>query len=117
MKLWVDDFREAPDETWTVARKVQPAINALATFAFDEISLDHDIEYRPDDETFQPVAWFIECLYKLNKERGTPWNPKVKIHSDNPVGAEKMQSIMSSIEAPWEPYTKEADFKAKYGLE
>ena len=46
MKLWVDDIRNAPDETWTVARTINAAINALKMFEFEEISLDHDISHQ-----------------------------------------------------------------------
>lgn len=56
MKLFVDDMRNAPDDSWVVARKVEQAIRLLAVQNFDEVSLDHDIENRPDDETFKPVA-------------------------------------------------------------
>jgi hypothetical protein len=39
-------FRNAPDESWTVARTITAAISAIATFHFDVISLDHDISHQ-----------------------------------------------------------------------
>lgn len=116
MKLWVDDFRDAPDESWTVVRKVEPAIKAIRQFLPDEISLDHDIENRPDDETFKPVAYFIGELF--NNDVFWADDLLVRIHSDNPVGAKELQAILEDygIFAEWEPFTKEADFKTKYGL-
>lgn len=115
MKLWIDDFRDAPDSSWTEVRKVQPAIKFIANYSKDitHISIDHDIENRPDDETFQPVAYFIGERYAYDNM------PTITIHSDNPVGAKELQAILGDygIEAPWEPYTSERDFKAKFGLE
>lgn len=86
-KLFVDDIRNAPDDSWTVARTVTAAISAIDTFSFDVISLDHDISHQvvmgglsrpyPCDETFTPVAQFIARRYgeeltarKIRKEVG-----------------------------------------------
>lgn len=115
MKLWIDDMRDAPDDSWTVVRKVQAAIRFLATQKIEEISIDHDIENRPSDETFQPVAYFIAERWCVASERHAP---KVTIHSDNPVGAREIQAILSDhgITAEWKPFTSDADFKKKYGL-
>lgn len=100
MKLWVDDLREAPDDSWVEARKVQSAISMLAHFPMEEISLDHDIENRPSDETFMPVAHYIGEKYHSH----TP--PKITIHSINPVGAAEMQKVLHDygIEAEIKPY-------------
>ncbi len=115
MKLWIDDMRDAPDDSWTVVRKVQPAIIFIAQFGLKitDISLDHDIENRPDDETFKPVAYYI-ALHYFN----TATKPNVRIHSDNPVGAKELQAILHDwgIDAPWEPYTTQAEFAKKFGL-
>jgi hypothetical protein len=118
-KMWIDDMREAPDESWTVVRKVEPAIRLLSMFEFDEISIDHDIENRPDDETFKPIAYFLALKYQGTPTEPPKFIPKITIHSDNPVGAKEIQMILlkgAGIEAPWKPYTKESEFKTKYGL-
>lgn len=129
MKLWIDDYRDAPDETWTVVRKVQPAISLLAKYHAIEISIDHDIENRPDDETFKPVAYFIgekyAILNKISERLGVPTDPVeergypiIRVHSDNPVGAKELLGIFSDYGMPaeWHPYTTDAEFKTKYGL-
>ncbi len=118
MKLWVDDIREAPDESWTVARKVQPALNILSQFTYewDEISLDHDIENRPDDETFMPVAYYMAMLYG-NMPRNVKV-PKITIHSINPVGARNMHDTLKryGVESLIEPYTPDMKhLREKYG--
>lgn len=106
MKIWVDDFREAPDESWIVARKVESAIRAISQFdPTDEISLDHDIENRPSDETFKPVAFFIGEKYEGRAAFGQQV-PKITIHSGNTVGAKEMVAILKDygLEAERKPY-------------
>lgn len=106
MKLWIDDIRNAPDDSWTVARSVGAAIRAIAHFGNDikEISLDHDISHQigmgalsrpyPCEETFQPVAYYMAEFYD-----GTKY-PKVTIHTSNPEGAVTMKKILESSSIP-----------------
>lgn len=112
-KLWIDDMRDAPDDSWTVVRKVQPAINFLRHFQPEVISFDHDIDNRPDDETFMPIVYYVVALQYLNP-------PEFRIHTDNPVAARAIQEELKfgyQIDVPWTPYTSQADFAKKYGLE
>lgn len=115
-KLYVDDFRDPPDDSWTLVRKVQPAIKLIASFDFEVISLDHDIENRPDDETFQPVAYFIGQKYSRRGKYGEP--PKIIIHSVNPSGAKEIYNILKDygINSEIKPVMSDLEFKAKYGL-
>jgi hypothetical protein len=56
MRLFVDDMREVPDNTWHVARHVTDAIRILATQNVEEVSLDHDIMLhmsQASPETFE----------------------------------------------------------------
>ena len=62
MKLFVDDIRKLPDESWSLARTVSEAIRAINMFDFEVISLDHDIE--GSKETFDTVALFLAEKYK-----------------------------------------------------
>lgn len=89
-KLWIDDIRDAPDDTWTEVRKVQPAISLLYMMDFDVISLDHDIENRPDNETFYPIAHFIGMKHLAFPK----WNPEIHIHSSNNQGAKAIAQIL-----------------------
>lgn len=117
MKLWIDDLRDAPDNTWIEARKVEQAIRLIATQRFEMISIDHDIVNRPDDETFKPVAYFIG--EKFNNDVFFADDLEVTVHSDNPVGAKEIQNILKDygIHAEWKPFTSEKDFQKKYGIE
>lgn len=112
MKLWVDDIRPAPNETWTVAKTIDSAVNAISMFDFDEISLDHDISHQvgigvgtprpfPCNETFTPVAHYIAtkhllrlCMQELPGKGKGEWKVKVTLHTSNPSGAKKMEGIL-----------------------
>ncbi len=122
MKLWIDDIRDAPDDSWTEIRKVQPGMEFINHFGdqITHISIDHDIENRPDDETFMPLCWYITILVAGSRiKKGFEWKPQVRVHSDNPVGAKRMVDVFQAggIDAAWEPFTSNADFKRKFGLD
>ncbi len=95
MKLWVDDIRNAPDDTWTVARTITSAVNALSKFDFDVVSLDHDISHQvvmdglsrpfPCEETFVPVAHYAGLNHSAKK---------FHLHTSNPVGAKVMKDLL-----------------------
>jgi hypothetical protein len=96
MKLWVDDIRPAPDETWTVARTITSAFNALQIRDAEVVSLDHDISHQvsigtglerpfPCPENFTPVAHYIGLDHCAKK---------IILHTSNPVGAENMKAIL-----------------------
>lgn len=114
MKLFVDDIRNAPDETWSVARSVDSAISFIDLFGMqiEEISLDHDISHQvivgevsrpyPCVETFTAVARYM-AEYYTRELAGR--KPKVTIHSSNPMGAKNIQYILRDFgEVPYKPY-------------
>lgn len=90
MKIWLDDVREPPDETWNWVRGSQAAIALLQSprESVTEISLDHDLGLLADcrQDTGLCVARFIVTMK----------NPPalVHIHSMNPVGAAAMRAAL-----------------------
>jgi hypothetical protein len=125
MKLYIDDIREAPDESWTLVRTITEAIRFIARYGWEikEISLDHDISfdvriegtYRPfpSPDTFAPVAYFIREKYKddsthfdamMFNENMTNKRtvPKITIHTANPMGAEILEHIFAEAGMPVE---------------
>ncbi|RDH13675.1 cyclic-phosphate processing receiver domain-containing protein [Tsukamurella pulmonis] len=78
MKLFVDDLRDPPDATWTVARTSAAALAILQSGArVDELSLDHDLG---GEDTSRPIVLWMA-------EHGG-WPAVVRVHSANPVGVE-----------------------------
>ena len=93
MKLFVDDIRKLPDDSWQLARNVSEAIRAINMFDFDVISLDHDIE--GSQETFDTVALFIKEKY--NRRVEGLGIPKIILHTANPAGALRIQNILDGF--------------------
>lgn len=104
LKIFVDDLRNPPDDTWIVARTVTEAIRILATMPVGEISLDHDISHQVSldgnsrpyhcSEDFTAVAYFLGERYPTYSSAKQP--PKITIHSANSIGAERIQNILTS---------------------
>lgn len=105
MKLWIDDIRTPPDDSWNICRTVGSAITALYHFFWEVemINLDHDISHQvvvgkmsrpyPCDETFKAVAMYIATLKRYNPN----WEPSVRIHTSNHSGAHDMKSILEAV--------------------
>jgi hypothetical protein len=80
MKLWVDDLRTPPDDTWRWAKTSKVADSMLRRWKMngvqvDVVSLDHDL--GGDDTTRPLVLWMCETGF---------WPVEVRVHSANPVG-------------------------------
>jgi len=107
MKLWHDDVRKPPDETWNWARTNDAARELLLRQPYDIASLDHDLglEYidpdTPDaDELVARGDWPRDDGEELAKWlRNHPHVcPKViRIHSWNPVGALSMAHTLVGV--------------------
>jgi hypothetical protein len=101
-KLFVDDIRNVPDESWMLARTITSAINAIASSEFDVISLDHDISHEvvagevskvfACPETFEPVACYLAAKYQDRVDR-----PDIILHTSNPSGAARLASHLEGF--------------------
>lgn len=83
MKLWHDDMRAPPDDTWTVARTNAEAITLLAENVVEEASLDFQLEFGEDG------GQLVEAMVKADL---VP--PKVTCHSLSAFGAEAMARVL-----------------------
>jgi hypothetical protein len=94
MKIWVDDIRTPPDNTWHWCKNSQDAISDLRNLYtaycqgedFEQIevmSLDHDL--GGDDTTRPIVLWMCENDF---------WPVEVRVHSANPVGIEWLEGMI-----------------------
>lgn len=93
MKLWVDDERPAPDDSWTVAKTSNEAIKTLtygsAYFTnWEEISLDHDL--GGEDTGMKVVDWMTDYGF---------WPKVVTVHTANPPARKRMLAALNH-EAP-----------------
>lgn len=80
MKLYVDDLRQPPDNTWVVVKTSREALELLECLKLsgtriEVISLDHDL--GGDDTTRPIMLWMCENDW---------WPGAMYIHTANPVG-------------------------------
>lgn len=90
MKVFLDDIRMPPDNSWVIARGYQDAIYYLKTGKVTTISLDHDLG---EQHTGYDVCLWIE--EKVFKKRFYP--PTIYVHSANPVGRRRIEQSISKI--------------------
>lgn len=97
MKLWVDDERPAPDDTWVVTETSGAAKDLIRLWRgsgrpdrFEEISLDHDLG---GEDTGMLVLEYMVLLGF--------WPRTVTIHTSNPPARQRMLAT-TNAEAPAE---------------
>ncbi len=105
MKLWIDDIREPPDESWCWVKSSE---EAMCMFGADvtEISFDHDLG---GDDTAMPVVRWIEELAHSGEIARFKWS----IHSANPVGRANLEAAMRSADRFWSKWEAELTEDAK----
>jgi hypothetical protein len=101
-KLYLDDLRPPPDETWVVARSVPAAWHYICTYGLPrEMSLDHDLGTDVD----APVLLHSLIEAYLDHVESNPSdqhfagvrNIKFKVHSANPTGSRNMEQLWANF--------------------
>lgn len=91
LKVFLDDIRTPPDDTWVIVRTVEQAKQLLKDNVVAVLSLDHDLgESEPTG--YDLVCWIEEQVFKRKL-----LSPVMKIHSANPVGRKNMEAGIQSI--------------------
>lgn len=93
MKLFLDDIRIPPDNSWVVVRTAKVAIIFLGTGAVEEISFDHDLGKETNGTGYDVAKWIEEEVY-FHRIKMPAW----QIHSDNPVGRKNIEACMRKAE-------------------
>jgi hypothetical protein len=89
MKIWVDDIRTPPDDTWLWCKTSEQAkcVLVLAKYTLginiEVMSLDHDL--GGNDTTRPVMLWCCENEF---------WPGTVVVHSANPVGREWLEGMI-----------------------
>ena len=104
-KIFLDDERDPPDDTWLVFRTAPRLIKHLADVGgggrtgWDgmTLSLDHDLG-DPEAGTGYDVVSYLEEFYHwaANQDQFIP-DMTIYVHSQNPVGRAKMVQGISNI--------------------
>lgn len=90
-KIFIDDIRNPPDETWKVARTPDEAIYEINKNKgnINIISFDHDLGEDNNGKsltTREVVLWMIK--EEINAD-------KYIVHSSNPVGREWLEGMIN----------------------
>ena len=102
MKIWLDDVRSPPDDTWTHCTSVTAACITLAMYQqeVEEVSFDHDLgedengNELPNGNVF---ARIIEEKAYTGLIDPIEWN----VHSANSAGRDNIIATMKSAERFW----------------
>lgn len=102
-KLWLDDARTPPDDTWTWVQTAEEALEILKTGNVTRASLDHDLECPVDRSTLNDLVpkssyfahrangeWLAEQMVKF---RAFPSEDCI-LHSANKDAARRMAMIL-----------------------
>jgi len=91
-KLFLDDLRKAPDDSWVVVRSVKDFIKVIEERGMpDVISFDHDL----GTESYEVLASTgMDAAKWLVEKELIP--KKVMVHSANNVGAENIRRLLEN---------------------
>jgi len=101
LKIFLDDMRDAPDETWTLLRDPYDFRKLLSSPSWDYVeivSFDHDLGCF-DEEMKEATGYSCLCWIedKVNDKFGMFHVSQLVIHSANPVGRQRMESAIRAI--------------------
>lgn len=88
MKIFLDDVRQPPDDSWLVVRSV-PEFKNLVNDRLDDvevISFDHDLGENTDSG-YDAMKWLV-----FDKEFEFR-DVQILVHSANPVGAKNIRML------------------------
>lgn len=95
-KLWIDDVRAAPDDSWDVARSYDEAIDKLSKHHYNTVSFDHDLgDFREDGREmtgYDVLMWLVDRLHQESNVTKLP--TLYRIHTANPVAHQRMQGVI-----------------------
>jgi hypothetical protein len=101
-KLYLDDLRTPPDESFIVARTMEEAQKLIETSGMPIfISFDHDLG-TDDQGNLLPTGYdFVKWLVEMDMDEiiMIPAGFTFDVHSQNPVGARNIQSYLSAYMA------------------
>ena len=93
-KMFLDDERFPTSDDWVIVRSSNEAIDLVKHQGMPyEIAFDHDL--GEDDTSMKFVHWIIEAFYDGNLV--FPDNFTFYVHSQNPIGARNIESLMVSF--------------------
>lgn len=106
-KLWVDDLRIPPDDSYDIARTFNDAILSLMANEYEEIYLDHDLACWDADGKektgYGIVLWLAEQVHTV-PDFVAPM--RYYMLTDNSVGRKNMAGVIERYLGRVEPWIK-----------
>lgn len=99
MRVWLDDVRPMPPGYDVHVKTPQEAIGLIKSGKVTKISLDHDLgmdNYVKPNNGYDVACYLEEVAYY-----GLVAPIKIHIHTDNPVGREKMKAAVRKAYISW----------------
>lgn len=107
-KLWLDDVRKPPDDTWTWVKSYDEAVQAVEDKWFFLMSLDHDLGMEVIEEMEngiavareleKPTGYDFACYIELRVHMGDMLPPMVMVsHSANPNGKVRIEWVARNL--------------------
>lgn len=98
IKIWLDDIRTPPDETWTWCKNPEEFRKILdgEGAEIDEISFDHDLGYY---ESGKEITGYT-CLCWVEKRILTDMTfpiPTMHVHTSNGSAYSKMRKVVNNL--------------------
>ena len=94
MKLFLDDLRQVPDDTWSLVLTVDDCISLLDKDNITELSIDCDLSNTTNKTGYDVLKW----LYEKRKSDIKLKLPKITVHTDSFADLMKMSAIIRNIE-------------------
>lgn len=94
MKLFIDDLRNPPDNSWTVVRSYADGVELISRMqGFPEtISFDHDLGL--DETGYDFANWLVS--QDLDERIDIPPHFTFNVHSANPVGKRNINELLNN---------------------
>lgn len=92
MKIFLDDERQPPDDSWTLVRWPNEVISLIKSNDVEAISLDHDLGDDSVGTGYDVILWIEE---KVALGEMTP--PTITVHSANISARKKMIAGIKNI--------------------
>jgi len=115
MKIWLDDVRNPPDDTWVWCKTTEHAFACILenNNKIEHVSFDHDLGHPKLDGYW--LACQIETLVHSDSLLALSENEEIKkriksikiskfswdVHSANPVGRRNIELAMANVEKYW----------------
>lgn len=93
MKVFLDDVRSPPDDSWIRTLSANETIECLKTGQVTNLSLDHDLGDESIYGTgYDVLLWIEQSVYMSSFQP-----PIIRVHSANPVARARMFAAIRSI--------------------